>query len=108
MTQSCTKAGGEAAEDLAGLYLVAQSQLTGAIREKGSSPSCRPSLSFSTCLCVVVFSCNFLAGAGISFSTRFGSLDHMRVPESQKLFDLRTVLQNIIGSRNQPEICRMQ
>lgn len=42
---------------------------------------------YSTCFCVVVFSCNFLAaGAGISFSTHFGSLDHIHVPESQKPF----------------------
>lgn len=35
----------------------------------------------------MVFSCNFLAAAaGISFSTRFGSLVHIHVPEDQKLF----------------------
>lgn len=46
MTQSCTKAGGEVAEVSAGLYLVAQTQLIGAIREKRASPSCRPSHSY--------------------------------------------------------------
>lgn len=37
MTQSCTKAGGEVAEVLAGLYLVAQIQFIGAIREESIS-----------------------------------------------------------------------